>query len=66
MLALVHAGLVCLGLLGAVSGPTAQQKLRSVEGTVHAVPALEKLRERVQALPPEKRARIARCLDEFE
>jgi hypothetical protein len=66
MLALVHVGLVWIGLLGGVSGPAAQQEQRSAEKAAQTVPALEKLRERVRALPPEKRARIERCLDEFE
>lgn len=66
MLALVHVGLLWIGLCGTVAGPAPRQELGTTERTARAVRALEKLRERLRAWPPEERARAERRLDEFE
>jgi len=65
MLALVHVGLLWLGTSGPFPGTTLQE-LAPAESTARPVRALDKLRERLQAWPPEKRARLERSLDEFE
>jgi hypothetical protein len=67
VLALVHAALLWTGTCAPVA--PAQEVLAPVERTERTEPsvrALDRLRERMQTLPPEKRARLERSLDEFE